>query len=231
MEVNAPASPLLRDEIPNDEPLLDELLALVGKACPQDADGRQGDPDPPPAGRPMWRKAWSAVSAVLFYGLLLCLVGGAFLLSRGDKKPILGYSFMNVLTWSMQSEIPQGSLVILKKTDPAAIRIKDDITFMRDAETPVTHRVIGITEDFEGSGARGFETQGVDNDAPDFDIVRAENVIGTVKAHIPRAGAWLEWLNGHLLITLGFTVGLILLFILLKGAFSKKPSRGKKQWT
>jgi len=230
MGVNATALALLRDEIPNDEILIDELLALVGTACPQAADGLPRIPDAPP-GKSTLQKIWSIVSAVLFYGVLLCLVGGAFLLSRGDKKPILGYSFMNVLTWSMQSEIPQGSLVILKEADPGAIEISDDITFMRDADTPVTHRVIGIIEDFEGSGERGFETQGIDNDAPDFEIVRAENVIGRVKVHIPRAGAWLEWLGGHLLITLGFAAGFILLFILLKGAFVKKPPKGQKQWT
>jgi len=227
MEVNAAAFTLLCDEIPNDEPLLDELLALVGNVCPQAEDGFYDDTDALPAERSIWQKGWNIVSACLFYGLLLCLVGGAFLLSRGDKKPIFGYSFMNVLTWSMQSEIPQGSLVILKKVDPDTIRISDDITFMRDAETPVTHRVIGIMEDFEGTGERGFETQGVDNPAPDFDIVPAANVVGAVKTHVPRVGAWLEWLNGHLIITLGFALGLILLFILLKGAFGKKPSRGQ----
>jgi len=229
MELNTMALALLHDEIPDDEMLLDELLALVERVCPQAADGWQARSMP--AGQSRRYMIWNILSACLFYGLLLCLVGGAFLLSQGDKKPIFGYSFMNVRTWSMQSEIPQGSLVILKKTDPAAIQIRDDITFMRDPETPVTHRVIGITEDFEGTGERGFETQGIDSDAPDFDIVRAENVVGTVKFHIPMAGAWLEWLHEHLLITLGFAAGFILLFILLKGAFGKKPSKGQKQWT
>ncbi|MCL2300273.1 MAG: signal peptidase I [Firmicutes bacterium] len=228
MEVKDTPLALLRDEIPNDETLLDELLALVERVCPQAADGWQGYLDAPPAKKQMRKKIWGILSACLFYGVLLCLVGGAFLLSQGDKKPILGYSFMNVLTWSMQSEIPQGSLVVLKKVDPGAIRITDDITFMRDPETPVTHRVIGIVEDFEGTGERGFETQGVDNDTPDFEIVGAANVIGAVKFHIPKVGAWLEWLHGHLLITLGFTAGLVLLFILLMGAFGKKPSKGRK---
>jgi len=173
-------------------------------------------------------KAGRIISAVLFYGLLVCLVGGAFLVSRGEKKPIFGYSFMNVMTWSMESAIPQGSMVIIRQVDPATIQIGDDITYTKDAETSVTHRVIGITENFEGSGERGFETQGVDNDTPDFAIVPAVHVAGMVKAHIPKVGNWLEWLRGNLTLTLGFTAGFVLLAILLKGAFKKNPKENPR---
>ena len=168
-------------------------------------------------------KAGKILSDVLFYGLLLCLVCGALLLSQGDKRPILGYSFMNVISGSMQSVYPVDSLVVIKETDQDAIQIGNDITYMKDAETAVTHRVIGITEDYEGTGERGFETQGVDNDAPDFEIVRAANVIGVVKFHVPGVGQWLEWLRGNLVITLCFTAGILLLATLLKGAFKKAP--------
>ena len=167
------------------------------------------------------RKAGGIVSAVLFYGLLICLVGGAFLLSRGDKRPVFDYSFMNVLTWSMEPDIPQGSMVIVRRADPAAIRIGDVITYMKDDKTSVTHRVIGITENFEGSGERGFETQGDGNDTPDFAIVPAINVVGVVKVHVPRVGGWLEWLRGNLAMALAFTAGSVLLAVLLKGAFRK----------
>ena len=163
------------------------------------------------------------ISAVLFYGLLLCLVGGAFMVfQKGDKRPILGYSFMNVLTPSMQSVYPPGSMVIIKRVDPATIHIGDNITYAK-ADESVTHQVIGITENFEGSNERGFETQGVDNDTPDFEIVRAVNVVGVVKTHIPKVGNWLEWLRGNLILVGGFALGIPLLAILLKGAFRKEP--------
>ena len=190
--------------------ILDLSLNPAGRAAPK------GGPDAIPLGK--------IVSAVLFYGLLVCLVGGAFLFSRGEKKPIFGYTFLNVVTWSMESAIPQGSMVIVRQTPPAGIRIGDDITYMKDAETLVTHRVIGITENFEGSGERGFETQGVNNDTPDFAIVPAVHVVGVVKAHIPRVGSWLAWLRGNLALALGFTAGFVLLALLLKGAFRKDPA-------
>jgi len=167
------------------------------------------------------------ISAVLFYGFLSAVIASAFIVSRGDKKPIFGYSFMNVLTWSMQSEIPQGSLVLIKDIDLDSIEIGDDITFMKDSETSVTHRVIGITENFEDSGQRGFETQGIENDTPDFEIVLAVNVVGKVVAHIPKIGNGLSWLREHLALAMLFAAGFILLIVLLKGAFKKSPTENK----
>jgi len=203
---------------------LDDMI-LVLDSCLNPAGGRGSAAIrivPKPGGKAD-RKVGRIVSAILFYGLLVCLVGGAILVSRGAKKPVFGYSFMNVRTWSMEPDIPQGSMVIIRQVEPSTIQIGDDITYTKDAETSVTHRVIGITENFEGSGERGFETQGVDNDTPDFAIVPAVHVVGVVKTHIPKVGNWLEWLRGNLPLTLGFTAGFVLLAILLKGAFKKDP--------
>ena len=210
------------------DPELDSMLRILDRYM------KPADRQCPAAGpgvRPKSRLG-KVITDVLFFVLLLCLVGGAFLLAQGDKKPILGYSFMNVITGSMQSVYPVGSLVVIKETDSDSIQIGDDITFVKENETAVTHRVIGITDEYEGTGERGFETQGVDNDAPDFEIVRAVNVVGVVKYHVPKAGQWLEWLRGNLVITLCFTAGILLLAILLKGAFKKNPedkSKAKKK--
>jgi len=163
------------------------------------------------------------ISTALFYGFIISLIGGAFFLSQGTKTPIFGYSFMNVLTWSMQQEIPQGSMVIIKQVDPNIIKIGDNITYMQDEETAITHKVIGITENYEDTGARGFETKGVNNEVADFEIVHAENVVGVVKYHIPRLGAWLDWLRINLILVLCFTGGIILLVILVAGALKKDP--------
>jgi len=199
---------------------LDSMLRILDRYAQPVRTGPATGPGP--AARPK-RGMGKIIADVLFYGLLLCLVGGAFLLAQGDKKPVLGYSFMNVITGSMRSVYPIGSMVIVKEVDVDEIEIGDDITFAKDNETAVTHRVIGITDDYEGTGERGFETQGVDNVAPDFEIVRAVNVVGVVQYHVPNVGQWLEWLRSNLVITLCFTAGLLLLVILLKGAFRKNP--------
>jgi len=171
------------------------------------------------------------ITTALFYGLLFCLIGGAFFISQGTKMPIFGYSFMNVLTGSMQRELPQGSMIVIKQVDPNTIQIGNDITYMQDTDTAVTHRVIGIIENYENSGARGFETKGIENTVPDFEIVSAVNVVGVVKYHIPRVGAWLEWLRNNLILVLCFTGGFILLIILLKGALKRDPEEKQTSLT
>lgn len=214
----------LDEDIPNDEEELNALIALLDRAIRSEVIL----PEAPPAPKAKRKKIWHIVSAVLFYGLLATLIVCSFFISRGDKKPVLGYSFMNVITWSMEPEIPQGSLIIVKQVDSNTIRIGDDITYMKDSETSVTHRVIGITEDFENSGARGFETQGINNDTPDFEIVRAENVAGVVKISVPRIGSWLDWLRANLVLVVCFGGGILLLALLLRGAFKKAPAQKRK---
>ena len=216
------------EELPDDDAELDTLIAMVDGACGVYVWPGNSLPQPLPDNRAKRLNAWRVASSILFYGFLVFLIVGAFFISRGDKKPVFGYSFANVLTWSMEPDIPQGSLIIVKRIDPNAIQIGDDITYMKDAAASVTHRVIGIVENYGGSGARGFETQGINNETPDFEIVPAGNVAGVVKSSIPGAGSWLDWLRGHLMIAGGFALGILLLAILLRGAFKAGPAEDKK---
>jgi signal peptidase len=154
-------------------------------------------------------------------------VVGAFLFSSGEKGTIFGYTYMNVLTPSMQSVLPQGSLVIVKEVDPESIAVGNDITFTKSDQTSVTHRVVNIIEDYEETGARGFETKGVNNDDPDFEIVLAANVVGVVKMHFPGIGSMLMWIRENPLLSIGFFFGCVLLSFFIKGALAS--DKGKKR--
>jgi len=161
---------------------------------------------------------------VVVYGLLVCLVVGAIFLSRGDRTSVFGLSFMEVRTPSMQPDIPQGSLVVVRDVDENDIVEGNDITYTRDADTTVTHRVIGIIEDFQDSGERGFETRGIDNDDPDFAIVPASNVVGKVAFHVPRLGRFLTSVRAHRRVVVGVLVGFVLLVLLIKVFLWRKKS-------
>lgn len=129
------------------------------------------------------KKAVTVISNIMFYIIIATIVFGAFLLrSAKNGKPMMigGYSAMTVLTGSMEDVYPQGSLIITKTTDTDKLKIGDDITFMTGESSSITHRIIGITENYADTGERGFETQGVMNSKPDKDIVAAENVVGRV---------------------------------------------------
>jgi len=133
--------------------------------------------------KPKKRKNNSIVSNVVFFCILFAAVALVFLFSAGGTgapKNFAGFSIMTVLTGSMQSEIPQGSFVITHKVDPATLQIGDVITFMKDDNTTVTHKIVGIYQDYESSGEIGFVTRGVENPENDAQVVMQENVVGKV---------------------------------------------------
>jgi signal peptidase len=127
----------------------------------------------------------------------------------------------------MQDAIPRGSLIVVKRVESHEIEVGDDITYMRDANSTITHRVVQIYEDYKNSGERGFQTQGVNNAAPDPDVVYAPNVVGVVLFHVPTLGAMLAYLGGNLHIVFIFFGLLMVLSFALGKLFAKaqKPER------
>jgi len=171
----------------------------------------------------------SRITGAVFYTVLVVIVIAVIFLTNAGGAPrhVFGISVFDVLTGSMQSEIPQGSLVIDRYVDPDTLKAGDDITYLFSVNETITHRIAAIYENYDNTGQRGFQTKGVDNDAPDKSIVPAVNVVGKVIFHIPVLGRVLQWINGNiriLLISAAVIGGLvILLYNLLRWIF--KPER------
>jgi len=177
------------------------------------------------------KKAALHVRDLIFYiALIIIFVAGmAFVLSENFKYTgILGFSFYGVRTGSMQSEIPQGSLVAVRKTAPDKISIDDDITFLTADGQNITHRVVGIIENYKG-GRRGFETKGVENLLPDEDIADADSVIGRVVFHIPVIGGATAFLSERWFIVFLAAAGLTASVLLLRYAFKKKGGENQPE--
>jgi len=96
-----------------------------------------------------------------------------------------GYDAYVVVSGSMEPNIPVGSIVYSKETDPALLRAGDVIVFVNPARgtTPITHRVVS-NNPVTGS----IITKGDANSNEDANPVSYDNVIGVVKAHVPRIG-------------------------------------------
>lgn len=158
--------------------------------------GGPSDPEsgtgPPPKGR---RAALSpkearrrkrlkkAVGNVLFYlALALALVVAVFVRAarQGAPTSVAGFSGMLVLTESMQDAIPKGSFVLVKHVEPEELQIGDDITFMVNPTTSVTHRIVDIRP--QASGVPIVQTKGVNNPNPDAPVA-VENIVGKVVYH------------------------------------------------
>ena len=171
------------------------------------------------------RSIFALVSDMLFYLAILMVLFSALTYApgngNGSPRMFLGYSYFTVLTPSMQDEIPKGSFILVKETDPRELNIGDNITFMKDANTSVTHKIADIYENYENSGARGFQTKGVNNVNPDRDIVYESNIVGKVILVIPAAGAVISYLRAHIYIVFIIFGLCVILSFLLRGLFTR----------
>ncbi len=99
-----------------------------------------------------------------------------------------------IATGSMEPEIMPGDIILVKKiTDIDEInnlKINDVIQFQRD-EILISHRIIEIKND-EKEGLL-FRTKGDNNSVADSDLVKPQNIKGTIKYTIPKLG-WLTLL-------------------------------------
>lgn len=167
---------------------------------PAQDDGKSkalDDPAVPPAETKSMRRRilGMAGSAVFYAALALILVGAFFIRSAQDGAPlnIAGYSGMLVLSGSMQDVIPKDSFLLTKSVDADTLAVGDDITFMTNSTTSVTHRIIEILPQPDGTLA--FRTQGVNNSAPDNNPVNEANIVGKVIYHNYRIGLAAKWIS------------------------------------
>lgn len=168
---------------------------------------------------PKKKKAISVLTSVLFYVIIIAMVFGAFLLksgSGGRPTMIAGFSAFTVLTSSMEDVYPKGSLIITRSVDAKDLKVGDDITYMVSETSSITHRIIGITENFQDTGERAFETKGVMNPNPDKDPVAASNVVGRVIFHSKALGSMAAFVKSNWPLLLFLVVVLIGLITFLK---------------
>ena len=97
---------------------------------------------------------------------------------------LLGYETFNVVSASMEPELPVGSLIFVKQVDPFSLNEGDIITFYSNA-TVVSHRVT-VNKQFE----RKLTTKGDANEGVDLNDVEYSQVIGIVKYHLPLWGSF-----------------------------------------
>ena len=182
------------------------------------------------------RRIRSRISGAIFYTVLIVFVIGAFLLSKsgtttGAPRDICGFSAMRVLTKSMQSEIPKDSLVITRYVNTNSLKIGDDITYLKNDKTTVTHRIIGIYESYADTGKCGFQTQGVMNPSPDKEIVAAQNIVGKVVFHSVFLGRMVTFIKSNVLY-IGIFTALLAGFIFAMRVFlTAKKKKGETENT
>ena len=174
-----------------------------------------------PAPEAKTRRIPSLIFSVIFYLATAGILFSAVVYTAGNKGmyAVFGYAFYEVVSESMQREIPKGSLIFVKAIDPGLLSVGDDITYLRSNNGTVTHRIIRIIENCDNSGGRGFVTKGLENMNPDENVVPASEVVGKVRWRVPALGFILTYMAER--VTIVFMIfGALIAASLALSAFS-----------
>ena len=121
----------------------------------------------------------------------LILVGVIAVFLPLTLPKLLGYEVYEVVSGSMEPEIPVGSILYVEGAKPEDVMPGDIIAFARDGSV-VTHRV-EENRYVEGE----FITKGDANKTQDMNPVPYENFIGKVVRSVPKAGKAAELFTSH----------------------------------
>lgn len=140
---------------------------------------------------------WSAV--VLLVLLLVNILGAKM---TGNVPRVFGYSIMNIVSGSMEDEIPKGSYILIKKVEPEKVKRGDVICFYStDPQIyglPNTHRV--VDDPINNNGSIEFVTRGDANPINDKETAKAENLIGVYVKRLDTLTAFSNALKGNVMI-------------------------------
>ncbi len=168
------------------------------------------------------KKVWNVVSSIL---VALVVIFAALLVGAR----LFGLQVFTVLSGSMEPAYHTGSLIYVKKVDPATIKEGQAITFLLAEDTVATHRVIEVVPDEEDPTVLRFRTKGDANDSPDGGLVHYKNVIGVPVFTIPYLGYVANYIQQPPGMYVAISAGaILLLLVFLPDLFSddkKKPSK------
>ena len=99
----------------------------------------------------------------------------------------VGLKPYSVLSGSMQSVYPTGSLLYIKDVNPETLEVGDVITYKMAGGTLCTHRIIEIVSDEDNPDLFRFRTTGDEHDTAD-PLVDRDRVVGKAVFCIPLLG-------------------------------------------
>lgn len=148
--------------------------------------------------------------AVVFLLLAMALVG----------VKVFGLTPYAVLSGSMEPTYKTGSIIYVKKIDPAKVQEGDPITFNLGGGVVATHRVFEKNTELEE-----FYTKGDANDFADASPVSYKNVIGKPVFSLP----YLGYLSNFVLSKQGKIVLVCVMALILITIFMSDGKKDKKE--
>lgn len=154
---------------------------------------------------------WLMVALAVFMMIFTIVSVSTF--DRADRN-LFGYKAFIILSDSMsKTDFNAGDLVLVKAVDPSTLKEGDIIAYTSQntsnyGET-VTHKIRKLTTD--ANGEPGFITYGTTTDTDDETVVTYPYVLGKYSSHIPKVGAFFQFLKT----TPGYIVCILVPFLLL----------------
>lgn len=131
----------------------------------------------------------SLIIGVLIIMMVVVLYVNISAKVNNEIMPSIGsYSFLTVLSGSMEPEIKAGDVIVINK-DTSEIKKGDVITFSsssnKEESVFITHRAV---EQIEEDGNVYFKTQGDSNNVADEKLVSHKSIVGKYSFKIPYMG-------------------------------------------
>ena len=156
---------------------------------------------------------WGAT--VLVALLIVSIIGAK---AKGEVPYFFGYSVMNIISGSMEDDIPAGTYILIKKTDPSKIEKGDIICFYSDDPDikgyPNTHAV--YEDPIYGENGIEFVTKGTANPDKDKYTAKGDKLIGKHVKNLYGLTRFNEMLQGDgMFIFLMVLTGLCAVFMIV----------------
>lgn len=142
-------------------------------------------------------KILSTIVTILFVAVMLLAVLG--------YKGVGGYRYLDILTGSMEPNIPVGAVVVIKETPISELKVHDVITYRLNSSTYVTHRIVKFTEDKKAI------TKGDANNADDIAPVSESQIVGKVLFKVNYIGKIFLFIQKHVFVVVGVFAFLLFL--------------------
>jgi signal peptidase I len=154
--------------------------------------------------------------ATILVALLIVSIIGAK--AKGEVPYFFGYSIMNIVSGSMEDEIPAGTYILIKKVDAKKIKEGDIICFYSDDPAikgyPNTHVV--IEPPIHGENGIEFVTKGTANPDKDRCTAKGDKLIGKHITNLYGLTRFNEMLQGDgMFVFLIFLTGLCVVFMIV----------------
>ena len=170
--------------------------------------------------------------------LLAALLVNIFAAKLSGRVPqVFGYSVMNIVSGSMEDEIPRGSYVLIKRVDAEEIKKGDVICFFSSDPNiygiPNTHRV--VEEPIVTDEGIEFVTRGDANPIPDGVTAKGERLIGVYVKRLDGLTSFVKLLDGNTpIIIMGVlfvSIAAMFVYATLVGAKGEATPENKKEDT